>query len=274
MRGIDTKEKPASQRLQSASAETERAQWTRNMAFYWETSVFLVEDELFRAPRYQFINHSDTFKAMFTLPQAENTNVEGSSDDNPIRLQGISKLDFERLLQYMYPTYDITDNKSPWSRFSRSSRNIPPVLTRPLEDWISILKLSTIWFMTDIRNQVIPRIIERHLQIDVIERITLGRKYDLPALVTSGVTSLVNQDGGVSEDQAEALGWDTTLRIQWIRDKLLTDRLGRSYAFGESQVRSIAENIFQGEWSFSKLPKRNSISGSSEFTTGRQRAWN
>ncbi|KAK0212380.1 hypothetical protein DFS33DRAFT_1280970 [Desarmillaria ectypa] len=253
MRGIDINEEFASRRLKNESTDTERTQWTRNMAFYWETSVFLVEDELFRAPRYQFINHSDTFKAMFTLPQGQNINVEGSSDDNPIRLQGIGKLDFERLLKYMYPT------------------NIPPVLTRPLEDWISILKLSTMWFMTDIRNHVIPKIIERHLEIDVIERITLGRKYDLPALVTSGVTTLVNQDGGVSEVQAEALGWDTALRIQWVRDKLLTDRLGRSYTFGESQVRSIAENIFQGEWTFSKLPKRNSLSGSSEFNTGRQR---
>ncbi|KAK0241239.1 hypothetical protein EDD85DRAFT_818146 [Armillaria nabsnona] len=242
MRETDTKEKPASQHLRSESIDMEMGQWTRNMAFYWETSVFLVEDELFRVPRYQFINHSSIFKAMFTLPplppHAENTIVEGSIDDNPIRLQGITKLDFERLLKYMYPT------------------NIPPVLTKPLEDWISILKLSTRWFMTDIRNDVIPRILDRHLEIDVIERIRLGRQYDLPALVTSGVTTLVNQDGlGVSEAQAEALGWETALRIQWIRDKLLRDRLGRSYTFGESQVRPVAEIIFQGEWSFSKLPK-------------------
>ncbi|SJK98029.1 uncharacterized protein ARMOST_01285 [Armillaria ostoyae] len=174
---------------------------------------------------------------MFALPQAETTNVEGSIDDNPIRLQGITKLDFERLLKYMYPT------------------NIPPVLTKPLEDWISILKLSTMWSMIIIRNDVIPRILERHLEIDVIERIRLGRKYDLPALVTSGVTTLVNQGGGVSEGQAEALGWETALRIQWIRDKLLMDRLARSYTFGESQVRTVAEIAPQGEWSFAKLPK-------------------
>ncbi|KAK0226420.1 hypothetical protein IW262DRAFT_1457649 [Armillaria fumosa] len=236
MRPTDTKEKSASSHLHSGTADMEMAQWIRNTAFYWETSVFLVEDELFRVPRYQFINHSDAFKAMFALPQ-ENTNVEGSIDDSPIHLQGISKLDFERLLKYMYPT------------------NIPPVLTKPLEDWISILKLSTMWSMTVIRNDVIPRISERHLEIDVIERISLGRKYDLPVLVTSGVTTLVNQAGGVSEGQAEALGWETALRIQWIRDKLMMDRLGRS-TFGESQIRTAAETIFQGEWSFAQLPKK------------------
>ncbi|KAK0494919.1 hypothetical protein EDD18DRAFT_1173071, partial [Armillaria luteobubalina] len=176
MQPTDTEEKPASSHLHS---DMEMAQWTRNTAFYWETSVFLVEDELFRVPRYQFINHSDA-KAMFALPQ-KNANVEGSIDDNPIRLQGITKLDFERLLKYMYPA------------------NIPPVLTKPLEDWISILKLSTMWSMAVVRNDVIPRISERHLEIDVIERISLGRTYDLPVLVTSGVTTLVNQAGGVSE---------------------------------------------------------------------------
>ncbi len=40
---------------------------------------------------------------MLMLPQTETGTVEGDSDNNPIQLQGVSKVDFERLLKFMYP---------------------------------------------------------------------------------------------------------------------------------------------------------------------------
>ncbi|KAK0195869.1 hypothetical protein F5146DRAFT_308554 [Armillaria mellea] len=205
----------------------------RNKNFYWENSIFLVEDELFRAPRYQFIKHSDTFRAMFTLPQADADTVEGNSDDKPIRLYGVNKIDFERLLNFMYPL------------------EIPPSLTRPLKEWISILKLSTMWVMTEIRNSAISHIMERHQEVEVVERITLGRSYEVPALVRSGLVTLVNQDGGMTEQQARLLGWETALRIQWVRDKLMASR-GHSCGFDENQVRNAATNVLCGDagWSF------------------------
>ncbi len=42
---------------------------------------------------------------MFTLPQADADAVEGNTDDKPIHLYGVSKIDFERLLNFMYPLY-------------------------------------------------------------------------------------------------------------------------------------------------------------------------
>ncbi|KAK0486268.1 hypothetical protein IW261DRAFT_1454669 [Armillaria novae-zelandiae] len=203
----------------------------RNKNFYWETSIFLVGNELFRAPRYQFIEHSDTFRAMFTLPQADADAVEGNTDDKPIHLYGVDKIDFERLLNFMYPL-----------------NIIPPVPPRSLEEWISILKLSTMWVMTEIRNIAISRIMERHQEVEVVKRITLGRSHDVPALVRSGLVTLVNQDGGVTEQQARLLGWETALRIQWVRDKLMASR-GYSCSFDEDQVRNAAPSAFQ-DWSF------------------------
>ncbi|PBK74045.1 hypothetical protein ARMSODRAFT_569415 [Armillaria solidipes] len=217
----------------SPSAAKEEVVCVRNKNFYWETSIFLVGDELFRAPRYQFIKHSDTFRAMFTLPQADADAVEGNTDDKPIRLYGVDKFDFERLLNFMYPL------------------DIPPALTRPLEEWISILKLSTMWVMTEIRNSAISHIMERHQEVEVVERITLGRSLEVPALVRSGLVTLVNQDGGVTEQQARLLGWETALRIQWVRDKLIASR-GYSCTFDENQVRNAATTVLCGDtsWSF------------------------
>ncbi|KAK0459145.1 uncharacterized protein EV420DRAFT_305233 [Desarmillaria tabescens] len=206
----------------------EEAVCVRNESFYWENGIFLVEDELFCVPRYQFIKQSETFRAMFTLLQADANAVEGNTDDRPIRLYGVSKIDFERLLNFMYHL------------------DIPSVPTRPLEEWISILKLSTMWVMTEIRNSAIFHIIERHQEVEVVERITLGTSCNVPALVRSGLVTLVNQDGGVSERQARLLGWETAMRIQWAREKLIASQ-GYSCTFDEDQVCMAAASVFFGE---------------------------
>ncbi len=67
------------------------------------------------------------------------------------------------------------------------------------------------WVMTEIRDSAISHMMERHLEIEVIKRITLGRSHDVPALVRSGLVTLVNQDGGVTEQQARLLGWEIAL---------------------------------------------------------------
>lgn len=64
--------------------------------------TFQVEDQLFREPKRYFAAHSEVFRTMFTLPSGE-TNPEGQSDENPLKLEGISAQDFEHLLSVIYP---------------------------------------------------------------------------------------------------------------------------------------------------------------------------
>jgi hypothetical protein len=62
-----------------------------------------VEDRLFKVPQCYFVKNSDIFRTTFTLPQGGNSNAERTSDENPLELEGISKVDFQRLLKVMYP---------------------------------------------------------------------------------------------------------------------------------------------------------------------------
>jgi hypothetical protein len=64
-----------------------------------------VEKTLFKIPRYHFENSSEVFCDMFALPRADHTSPEGNSDENPIKLEGISAFDFEQLLYVLYPRY-------------------------------------------------------------------------------------------------------------------------------------------------------------------------
>jgi hypothetical protein len=58
---------------------------------------------LFKVPRLPFEQKSSVFGGMFDLPMADGNQQEGCNDENPIRLESIYKLDFERLMTAMFP---------------------------------------------------------------------------------------------------------------------------------------------------------------------------
>lgn len=60
-----------------------------------------VDGELYKLPRLDFEQKSTVFRDMFSMPATHD--CEGNSDENPIRLDSISKVDFERLLTVMFP---------------------------------------------------------------------------------------------------------------------------------------------------------------------------
>ena len=62
-----------------------------------------VEDVLFKVPRRPFESESEVFSAMFELPPINGAYcVEGSSDDNPIRLDGVKEDEFRPLMWVMF----------------------------------------------------------------------------------------------------------------------------------------------------------------------------
>lgn len=60
-----------------------------------------VEGTLFKVPRYKFEENSSVFKDMFDIPATDNQ--EGWADDNPIRLDSVEKIDFQRFLTALMP---------------------------------------------------------------------------------------------------------------------------------------------------------------------------
>ncbi|KAK0212405.1 hypothetical protein DFS33DRAFT_24369 [Desarmillaria ectypa] len=142
---------------------------------------------------------------MLSLPQGGNE-PEGFSDDKPIQLSGIKKIDFERLLQIIYPI-DTTKQ---------------PVLS--INGWISVLALSNIWRMT-IRKTAIERLTSSLSEISPVERIILGRKYSVAYWISSGYEELASRVGVVSFEDAKRIGLGTALTIQHIRESLFTEEI-------------------------------------------------
>lgn len=68
--------------------------------------VYQVENQLFKVPRRNFAIESEIFSDMFQLPAptVDGHVLDGSSDDQPLRLDGIKKSDFLQLLRVMFPS--------------------------------------------------------------------------------------------------------------------------------------------------------------------------
>jgi hypothetical protein len=65
-------------------------------------SLSQVENTLFRAPRGAF-RQSEVFSDMFALPVGEGVDVDGSSYERPLRLEGYLAEDFRQFLRVLVP---------------------------------------------------------------------------------------------------------------------------------------------------------------------------
>ncbi|PBK74039.1 hypothetical protein ARMSODRAFT_906666 [Armillaria solidipes] len=175
---------------------------SRSQDYYWEIIVLQVEDTLFRVPKHHLVGKSEVFDSMLSLPQGENE-PEGISDEKPIQLAGIKKVDFEQLLQIIYP---IDNTKLP---------------DLSVNGWVSVLALSSLWRMS-VRKTAIQRLTSRLSQISPADRIVLGRKYSVAHWISSGYEELATRVGVVSLEEAERVGLGTALRIVYVRESLFT----------------------------------------------------
>lgn len=79
---------------------TIQARTSVSVRYFWLTLTTKVENTLFRVLREPLESQSKIFRDMFSLPVAGD--AEGSSDNNPIRLEGITKSEFKRFLEVLF----------------------------------------------------------------------------------------------------------------------------------------------------------------------------
>ncbi|KAL0067292.1 hypothetical protein AAF712_005690 [Marasmius tenuissimus] len=174
-----------------------------NAKFFWELIIFKVEDELYKVPKHRFANNPySPFTYIFTLPQTT-TSSKGMSSDNPIVLEQISKIEFERFLGVLYDPqfYTINDDSS---------------ADTYAETWLSVLKLSSLWNFLDVRKIAIERI-EKAVtgpSFTNIDRLLAGSRYGVLQLFIAGVFA-IGRDPSYDIDLAGArrLGLERTVAL-------------------------------------------------------------
>jgi len=184
------------------------AEATLSSEFYWNNIVVKVEDTFFCVPQCEFVNSSHVFADMFLLPSGP-TRSEGQDRDHPIVLQGYRKDEFASLLRVMYPRAGCLI----------SGTNLELRLEK--EEWVSVLKLSTIWDMKKIRQYAIHRL-STDVTLSPIEKMLLARAHRVSPWLIEAITSLAGDIPKPTLEELVTLGWETAARILWIRDNANT----------------------------------------------------
>ncbi|TDL18868.1 hypothetical protein BD410DRAFT_774612 [Rickenella mellea] len=175
--------------------------------YYFSLVVFLVDGKLFKVPRIFFEEQSTVFRDWFMLPPGgENSEIipEGTSDKQPIRLEGVKKDDFAAFLKLLIPL-------KPWETVDLQKKEL-----------IAALALSTMWEFKQIREVAILQL-ERLLS-DVVERIILGQKYDVGAWILPAYTELAKRLLPPTVEEASRLGMEFTFKMIQAREKVIKAR--------------------------------------------------
>ncbi|KDQ51171.1 hypothetical protein JAAARDRAFT_706786 [Jaapia argillacea MUCL 33604] len=176
-------------------------------AYYCQDIIFSVEGQLFKVPKTYFEQHSDVFRGMFTLPNV-GTNKEGMSDHNPLRLEGVKKKDFVRLLRVMYP------------------RSVNSGI-KTAEEWSSVLKLSSLWNFEEIEKLAIRSLTMSPKTYDFTpaQMVKLGFEHNIRFWVVRGGAELVKRSERLSIEEGEEMGIMATVVIGGVREFDRQDRL-------------------------------------------------
>ncbi|KAK0226455.1 hypothetical protein IW262DRAFT_1312308 [Armillaria fumosa] len=205
------------------TSETELKQSTpiHDEVFYWNNVVFFVENTLFNVPRYHFENFSEVFKTMFSLPKRDNLTVDGSSDEHPLVLQGVTAQEFRSLLGAMLLPE-------------------PPLLKK--EAWIAVLKLSNMWRLLEIRKIALRQLNNGDDKLSHTEKIVWGRDYNVADWVIAGYCGLVDHGQVLSLDEGARIGVPGVLGI-W-----RSQNLSRAYTgYNRRDTKTIVLEVFGEE---------------------------
>ncbi|GJJ12610.1 hypothetical protein Clacol_006853 [Clathrus columnatus] len=201
---------------------------THHPQYYFEDGiVFLVENTYYKVPRRKLCLSSSVFQDLFSLPPDSSFPAEGESDEHPIILQGISNIDFERLLTYLYPlTNEYTHFTKEWN----------------FDYWHSILKVAHTYMMDDICTQIIDALSTMSFP-DPLTMIRCGLKFNHPTWIRQGYSELVFRSCPLTVEEAQALGLENSILCAAARETYRSP--------GGNSINKALDKWFTGE---NKLP--------------------
>ena len=118
----------------------------------------------------------------------------------------------------------------------------PLTLTLSKLEWISVLKLSTVWRFLNLRKISRAALETIELRLTSTEKIVLGRKVHISSWVKEGYEELVLGDGTIKDEDAVEIGLLDTLWLFRVRERQLGGQISRSWSVGMA-----LEEAFQGE---------------------------
>ncbi|KAI9465152.1 hypothetical protein BJY52DRAFT_1220856 [Lactarius psammicola] len=179
--------------------------------------IFRVDNNLFRVHRYFFTRDSAFFRDKLPHPPPPGEFTKGSSDNNPLVLEDVTIVDFERFLWVFYnPKYSLYDAN--------------------VDEWTSILKLSHLWAFTEVKTLAL-RELER-LEIPPLDKIVMWRT---PALTVRAEP--------ITIEEGRELGLETALQLARARELARSSASGKKLQspvkLAEAELELLIRDLFQ-----------------------------
>ncbi|KAJ7588773.1 hypothetical protein C8J56DRAFT_827077 [Mycena floridula] len=160
--------------------------------YYWNSVAFEVEETIFKVPTARFKQSMwDT-----TIEPEQLPGVPRGPNDSIRKLDGVTRLDFESLLDAMYPAAE--------------------GLHLGVEQWMAVFRLSTKWRILPIRKVALSHLEE--LSIDPVEAVLLAKECFVDGLLISAYEQLVVGTRRLSRQEGSKLGVECLMDIYEMRE--------------------------------------------------------
>lgn len=101
-----------------------------------------------------------------------------------------------------------------------------------VEEWTSVLKLSTMWEFPETRTLAINRMSESGM-MDLVTKVTLAKQYKVREWLFAAYDELVKRRENISDEEAGRLGLTTVVRLYRIREESMRKHLEWQSTFHE-----------------------------------------
>ncbi|THH32873.1 hypothetical protein EUX98_g1343 [Antrodiella citrinella] len=210
--------------------------------------IFEVEGYLYRVSMNLLEKESDYFRRL--LVRHSQAGMYGKTDGMPIPLVDLERSAFDCILRFLH--------------FSERAISVYEPDTISLDEWISLLSVSTLLQFARIRRWAIREITAQFSSLDAATVIVLATKHDVPQWLAPAYSELCRRREPLDDSEAEELGAVTTARVgrarEAIRDEFLKTAMCEACASGtpwdsvdheppEQLVTRIVDRVFWPEQS-------------------------
>ncbi|KAJ3541488.1 hypothetical protein NMY22_g3866 [Coprinellus aureogranulatus] len=180
-----------------ASSIDERVhECSRGWLYKPEDLVYLkVEDAVFCLPRPRLQELSQVFRDLFSLPQGPD--AEGRSYDAPIIIPDCKKKEFEAFVKLLLAPMIVKLGTVSFGR----------------DDWVSILRLATMWDMPEVKTEAIYRLEHGYPSLTPEDKVLLGQRYGVSRWSFDGYCFYATGAYESVDWLGAKFGWETAARI-------------------------------------------------------------
>ncbi|KAK2462923.1 hypothetical protein APHAL10511_005121 [Amanita phalloides] len=179
----------------------------RDEEYYVDSMMIIrVQDRLFKVPQHILTTNSPVFRDMLNLPIPKDSEPDGSSDGQPLVLEGIKASEFACLLKCIYPL-----------KFRGKSFNFT------LDEWKGVLGLAGAYEMVDVKAFAVEEMTPLISGLPAIQ-VHLSQVYDIKQWLVSGAHELVQRAEPLHAFDIEIMGAGYAAIIMSLRE-------GRSRGF-------------------------------------------